>query len=49
MVAWFAAPWTAIVVSLMTLFFVIHREFFSSAHRVAASAALSAAKREQKL
>jgi len=45
-VAWFASEWLAIVASLVTVGFLIHREFFSSAHRVAASAALIAKKRE---
>lgn len=45
-VAWFASEWLAIVASLITVGFLIHREFFSSAHRVAASAALIAKKRE---
>lgn len=45
-VAWFASPWLAIVASLVTVAFLIHREFFSSAHRIAASAALMASRRE---
>lgn len=45
-VAWFASPWLAIIASLVTVGFLIHREFFSSAHRIAASAALMASKRE---
>lgn len=45
-VAWFASPWLAIIVSIITVGFLIHREFFSSAHRVAASATLIARKRE---
>lgn len=47
-VAWFASEWLAIVASLVTVGFLIHREFFSSAHRVAASAALIAKKREMR-
>ncbi len=35
-VAWFAAEWMAIVVSLLTVGFLVHREFFSTAHRTAA-------------
>jgi uncharacterized membrane protein len=45
-VAWFASPWLAIAASIVTVGFLIHREFFSSAHRVAASATLIARKRE---
>ena len=46
MVAWFASPWMAIAVSLATVGFIIHREFFSTAHRLAASVAISASRRE---
>lgn len=45
-VAWFASPWLAIIASIITVGFLIHREFFSSAHRVAASATLIARRRE---
>jgi uncharacterized membrane protein len=45
-VAWFAAEWLAIAASLLTVGFLIHREFFSSAHRIAASAAVIARRRE---
>jgi len=45
-VAWFAAPWLAIIASVITVAFLIHREFFSSAHRIAASAAVLASRRE---
>jgi uncharacterized membrane protein len=45
-VAWFASPWLAIVASVVTVAFLIHREFFSSAHRIAASAAVLASRRE---
>ncbi len=45
-VAWFAADWLAIAVSLVTAGFIIHREFFSSAHRLAASAAVIASRSE---
>lgn len=45
-VAWFASPWLAIVASVITVAFLIHREFFSSAHRIAASAAVLASRRE---
>ncbi len=47
MVAWFASEWLAIAASLVTVAFLIHREFFSTAHRVAASVAVLAARREQ--
>ena len=46
-VAWFASPWLAIIASGVTVAFLIHREFFSSAHRLAASATLIATRREQ--
>lgn len=46
-VAWFAADWLSIAASLVTVGFLIHREFFSSAHRIAASAALIASRRER--
>ncbi len=44
MVAWFASPWLAIVVSVLTVLLLIQREFFSTAHRVAAQATVSAAR-----
>lgn len=47
MVAWFASEWLAIATSLITVGFLIHREFFSSAHRVAASVAVLASRREK--
>lgn len=46
-VAWFASEWLAILASLATVGFLIHREFFSSAHRVAASVAVLASRRER--
>ncbi len=46
MVAWFIVPWLAIVVSLAMTGFIAYREFFSSAHRLEASFALSANRRE---
>jgi uncharacterized membrane protein len=48
-VAWFAAEWLSIIASILTVAFLIHREFFSSAHRIAASAAVIASRREQEL
>ena len=47
MVAWFASEWLAFAASLITVGFLIHREFFSSAHRVAASVAVLASRREK--
>lgn len=47
MVFWFASEWLAIATSLVTVAFLIHREFFSSAHRVAASVAVLASRREE--
>ena len=46
-VAWFANEWFAIIASVATVGFLIHREFFSSAHRVAASVAVLASRRER--
>ena len=46
MVFWFASEWLAIVASAITVAFLIHREFFSTAHRVAASVAVLASRRE---
>lgn len=45
-VAWFAADWLAIVVSILVAGVIIHREFFSTAHRLAASATVIASRRE---
>jgi uncharacterized membrane protein len=47
MVFWFASEWVAIAATVITVFFLIHREFFSSAHRVAASVAVLASRREK--
>jgi uncharacterized membrane protein len=46
-VAWFVADWFAIVASVATVMFLIHREFFSTARSVAASATLIAGKRDR--
>jgi uncharacterized membrane protein len=46
-VAWFANEWLSIALSLVTVGFIVHREFFSSAHRVAASVAVLASRREK--
>jgi uncharacterized membrane protein len=43
-VAWFVADWAAIVASVAVVAVLLHREFFSSAHRVAASATVIASK-----
>ena len=47
MVAWFANEWLAVVATLVTVAFMVHREFFSTAHRVAASIAVLASRREK--
>jgi uncharacterized membrane protein len=47
MVFWFVSEWAAIAVSVMTVLFLIHREFFSTAHRVAASVAVLASRRDE--
>lgn len=46
-VAWFAAEWLAIVVALLTVGILLHREFLSSAHRTAASVAILAQRRHR--
>ncbi|MEO6394303.1 MAG: DUF599 domain-containing protein [Devosia sp.] len=46
-VAWFASDWLAILVTIVTTGFITHREFFSSAHRVAASVAVMASRRDK--
>jgi uncharacterized membrane protein len=46
-VAWFVSDWLPMVVSLATVLVLAHREFFSSAHRTAASAAVIAARRDR--
>ena len=45
--AWFVSPWLAVVVTAFTTALIVHREFFSSAHRLAASVAVLASRREQ--
>ncbi|GLQ12495.1 hypothetical protein GCM10007913_44280 [Devosia yakushimensis] len=47
-VAWFVSEWVAIATCLATIFILAHREFFSTAHRTAALAAVIAARRQQK-
>ena len=44
--SWFATPWLAVVVTVVTVGFIVHREFFSTAHRLAASVAVIASRRE---
>jgi len=46
-VSWFVADWLAIAITLIMMGFIVHREFFSSAHRIAASVAVIASRREQ--
>ena len=43
-VAWFIADWAAIAASIAVVAVLLHREFFSSAHRVAASATVVASR-----
>ncbi|MBN9305729.1 MAG: hypothetical protein BGO82_02150 [Devosia sp. 67-54] len=45
--AWFANPWFAVVITVITVGFIVHREFFSTAHRLAASVAVIASRRER--
>jgi uncharacterized membrane protein len=47
-VAWFASDWISIGVTIVTLGFIVHREFFSTAHRVAASVAVIASRHEHR-
>lgn len=46
-VFWFISEWLAVIAALVTVAFLVHREFFSSAHRVAASVAVLASRREK--
>ncbi|WP_083982920.1 DUF599 domain-containing protein [Devosia soli] len=48
-VAWFVSEWLAVAACLATVLILAHREFFSTAHRTAASAAVIAARHRQKL
>ncbi|MFD1254317.1 MULTISPECIES: DUF599 domain-containing protein [Devosia] len=43
-VAWFVSEWLAVAACIITVLILAHREFFSSAHRTAASAAVIAAR-----
>jgi uncharacterized membrane protein len=47
MVAWFASEWLAIGVSLLMIGFLVYREFFSTAHRIAAMATVVASRHER--
>jgi len=46
-VAWFVSDWLPIATCLFTILILTHREFFSSAHRTAASAMVIAVRRKQ--
>ncbi|MDB5473589.1 MAG: hypothetical protein JWP99_892 [Devosia sp.] len=46
-VAWFVSEWLPILACIATILILAHREFFSSAHRTAASAAVLAARRQR--
>jgi uncharacterized membrane protein len=46
-VAWFVSEWLPILACLATILILAHREFFSSAHRTAASAAIIAVRRQR--
>ena len=46
-VAWFVTEWLPIAACVLTIMILAHREFFSSSHRTAASAAIIAARRHQ--
>lgn len=43
-IAWFVSEWLGVLACLVTILVLAHREFFSSAHRTAASAAVIAAR-----
>lgn len=46
-VAWFVSEWLPLAACLATIGILAYREFFSSSHRTAASAAIIAARREK--
>jgi uncharacterized membrane protein len=48
-VAWFVSPLLAIAVTVVTTAFIVHREFFSAGHQVAAQVALIASRHEKSL
>ncbi|MBJ6988924.1 MULTISPECIES: DUF599 domain-containing protein [unclassified Devosia] len=45
--AWFVSEWLAVATALVTVLVLAHREFFSSAHRSAASAVVIAARQRK--
>ena len=45
-IAWFVSEWLGVAACLVTMLVLAHREFFSSAHRTAASAAVLAARHQ---
>jgi uncharacterized membrane protein len=47
-ITWFVSPLIAIGVTALTAAFIVHREFFSSAHRISASVAVIASRREKR-
>jgi uncharacterized membrane protein len=48
-VAWVVSEWLPIAVCVATIVILAHREFFSSAHRTAASAAIVAVRRQREM
>jgi uncharacterized membrane protein len=46
-VAWFVSEWATVATCILTILVLAQREFFSSAHRTAASAAIVAARRQK--
>ena len=46
-VAWFVSEWATVITCLLTIVVLAQREFLSSAHRTAASAAIVAARRQK--
>ncbi|PXA98200.1 DUF599 domain-containing protein [Nostoc sp. 3335mG] len=48
-VAWFVSEWLAVAACIATVLIIAHREFFSTAHRTAASAAVIAARHRKKV
>jgi uncharacterized membrane protein len=47
--AWFVSEWLAVGACIATILVLVHREFFSSAHRTAASAAVLAARQRKEI
>jgi uncharacterized membrane protein len=48
-VAWFVSEWLAVAACVATILILAHREFFSTAHRTAATAAVIAARHRERL